>query len=289
MTDQARNGYVDSYGRWIVRDERELRAALQGDQRGRVITLGSDIIINNPIGLARAKTKLDGGKQRLIFSNSMTTAIHVQESDIEIYDIDVVFPFSGKTAIKTYSAASRFSIRNSKIDCPTAFDLSAGDELVDVWHDSGATWKRVTTQSGWELVEDSGGNQAIGAATWTAITNNGSGSNTDADLPVDVANIWDTSSGYFDLTNLRVGDVVDIEIGFTPQAAAGDVVVEFDHSSSRDVRMTLLDNGGKTEEIRARLTVPVVALETITPKVLLDNAINIQVTDFRAEVRRKGL
>ena len=70
-----------------------------------------------------------------------------------------------------------------------------------------------------------------GNLTKVIITNDGAGPFTNLNYkPTNVPNIWDTTTNFFDFTNLKLGDMVDIrlDVSVTTQTPNQQVIIDLD-------------------------------------------------------------
>ncbi len=295
QSQPGRMGYIDSAGRWLVRSESELRAALVGDVRGRVVMLGGDFSIGRPITIARARTVIDGAGHRIIPKAGVTKVFNVVAEEVTLLNVTVGTATPGsQTAVTLLPDAHRLRVHGCRFRCATAVSGSANDTRISdtlIQTTLNGVRSEVSTHHGGASFTDTGSNQAVTSGVWTAITNDANSSD-ETFAPVGHSGLWDDSAGAFDLSSLQAGDVVDIDVGFETQAAAGQIEARLDHATAADHDI-LVGFQSANGVVRARwlVTIPDAAFAAgaLTPKVKLGASVNVQALDFRIEVRRLGM
>jgi hypothetical protein len=105
--------------------------------------------------------------------------------------------------------------------------------------------------SGFEVVDDTTGSQALTASTWVDINNNGSGSDTNTSyLLPSRTTMWSALNNQWDFSGTQLGDVVFLTLKFdvTTTGANAEVAVRLDlaHGTGSEYALELYRNNFKT-------------------------------------------
>ena len=81
--------------------------------------------------------------------------------------------------------------------------------------------------SGWWDYNDGSGSIALPAGVWTTLTNDGAGANTVNTYALPGAgSVWNTGTNRFDLSNLSLGDTVDVRFQVSVTTASSNTAID---------------------------------------------------------------
>jgi len=81
--------------------------------------------------------------------------------------------------------------------------------------------------TGWADYNDTGAGQAIPAAAWTQVTNDGAGAYTNKTyMPLGVEDVWDTTNNCFLFEDLAVGTSISLRYDFTATPTVNNTIIK---------------------------------------------------------------